>query len=43
LTDAQYVVVETAMDGPPGQLCTWTGDDLLPRLFPAEALLCSHE
>jgi hypothetical protein len=35
--EAQYVVVEFAMDEPPGQLCTRTGDDLLPPLSPAEA------
>jgi hypothetical protein len=35
--EAKYVVVEFAMDEPPGQLCTRTGDDLLPPLSPAEA------
>jgi hypothetical protein len=40
--EAQYVVVEFAMDEPPGRLCTRTGDDRLPPLSPAEAeaLLC---
>jgi hypothetical protein len=39
LPEAKYVVVELAIEEPPGQLCTRTGDDLLPRLTQAEALL----
>ena len=43
--EVNYVVVELAMDEPPGQLFTRTGYYLLPELSPdeAEALLFSHE
>jgi hypothetical protein len=41
--EASYVIVELATDEPPGQRLTRTGYYLLPRLFPAEALLCLHE
>ena len=37
--EVTYVVVELAMDEPPGQLFTRMGYDLLPQLSPAEALL----
>jgi hypothetical protein len=35
--EVKYVVVEIAMDEPPGQLFTRTGYYLVPQLSPAEA------
>jgi hypothetical protein len=43
--EVKYVVVELAMDEPPGRLFTRTGYYLVPQLSPTEAetLLFSHE
>ena len=43
--EVKYVIVELAMDEPPGQLFTRTGYYLVSQLSPteAEALLFSHE
>jgi hypothetical protein len=35
--EVKYVIVELAMDEPPGQLLTRTGYYLLPQLSPSEA------
>ena len=44
-SEVKYVIVELAMDEPPGQRFTRTGYYLVPQLSPteAEALLFSHE
>jgi hypothetical protein len=36
-SEAKYVVIELAMDEPPGQLFSRTGYYLVPQLSPAEA------
>jgi hypothetical protein len=43
--EVKYVIVELAIDEPPGQLFTRTGYYLVPQLSPTEAetLLFSHE
>mgnify|MGYP003288292388 CR=1 FL=1 len=43
--EVKYVVVELAMDEPPGRLFTRTGYYLVPQLSPTEAetVLFSHE
>jgi hypothetical protein len=43
--EVKYVIVELAMDEPPGQRFTRTGYYLVPQLSPdeAEALLFSHQ